>query len=193
MSLRNTVSMQQSTGHSALTVSLTAVIAAGLTSATIAAITSMFGWPGTLIGVAFSAMVTSTTSEVYKAYLGSVARRVVLLSDRPPPPPLSTLADRPPPPPLHHTSSPRRRPKRIQVLTALKWFSFRTSPEKRRAILSRGLQFGVVASIIGIGIITAIEIDLGGNLPCALWSADCSPVGINPPSILAPFYTICRG
>jgi|SRR5215216_1087276 len=193
MSLRNTVSMQQNTGLSALIVSLTAVIAAGLTSATIAAITSMFGWPGTLIGVAFSAMVTTTTSEIYKGYVGSVARRVVLLSDRPLPPPLSTLADRPSPPPLHRTSSPRRRPRRIRVLTALKWFSFRTSPEKRRAILSRGLQVGVVASIIGIGIITAIELDLGGNLPCALWNADCSPVGINPPSILAPFYTICRG
>src|SRR5215207_990265 len=191
MSLPNRVSMQQPTRHSAMIGSLNSVIVAGLTSATIAAFTSMFGWPGTLFGVAFSAMVTTTTSEIYKAYVDSVARRVVLLSDRPPPPPLKTLADRPSPPPLHHTSSPRRHPKRIRVLTALKWFSFRTSPEKRRAILSRGLQVGVVASIIGIGIITAIELDLGGNLSCALWNADCSPVGINPPSILAPFYQIC--
>jgi len=189
--------MQQPTRHSAMIGSLNSVIVAGLTSATIAAFTSMFGWPGTLFGVAFSAMITTTTSEIYKAYVGtyvgSVASRFVLLSDRPPPPPLSTFADRPPPPPLHHTSSPRRRPKRIRVLTALKWFSFRTSPEKRRAILTRGLKVGVVAAIIGIGIITVIELDLGGNLPCALWNADCSPVGINPPSILAPFYTICRG
>jgi len=191
MSLPNRVSTQQPTRDTAMSGSLTSVIVAVLTSVTIAVITSRFGWPGTLIGVGVSAVIQSTTQEIYKAcvgaYVGNVARRFVLLSDRPPPPPLSTLADRPPPPPLHHTSSQRRCPLPIRVLTALKYFSFRASPEKRRAILSRGLQLGVVAAIIGIGIITVIELDLGGNLACALWNADCSPVGINPPSILAPF------
>jgi hypothetical protein len=193
MSLRHTASGQQSTTPAAPIVSLTAVMVAGLTSATIAAITSWFGWPGTLLGVAFTGMVTTTTSEIYKGYLDSVSKRVVLLPDRPPPPPLNTSADRPPPPPLGPTSRARRPPRRIRVLAALKWFSLQTSPERRRSILSRGLQVGVVASIIGIGIVTAVELELGGNLPCYIWDTDCSPGGINPPSILAPFYTICRG
>jgi hypothetical protein len=205
MTLGHTASGQQPAGHTAWTVSLIAVIAAGLTSATIAVITSAFGWPGTLLGVAFSAMVTSTTSEIYKGYLNSMARRVVLLADRPAPPPLSpladrpappplgSLADRPPPPPLGPTSRARRLPRRIRVSAALRWFSFRISPEMRRSLLSKGLQAGVAASIIGLGIVTAVELDLGGNLPCAIWNTDCSPAGINPPSILAPFYTICRG
>jgi hypothetical protein len=191
LSLRQTASIQQPTRRTALLVSLTAVIAAGLTSATIAAITSVFGWPGTLLGAAFTAMVTTTTSEIYKGYLNVVARRVVLFADRPAPPPLWPLADRPPPPPLDSTSRTRRRPKRIRVSAALRWFSFRTSPDMRHLILSRGLQIGVVAAIIGLGIVTAVELELGGNLPCFIWNTDCSPGGINPPSILAAFYTIC--
>ena len=207
MSLRYTAaSGQQSAGHTpAPIVSLIAVIAAGLTSATIAAITSYFGWPGTLLGVAFSAMVTTTTTEVYKSYLHNVVRKVVPLVDRPappplgpmagqpPPPPLGPLVDRPPPPPLGPTSRARGFPRRVRVSAAFRWFSFRTSPEMRRSVLSRGLQVGVLASIIGLGIVTAVELDLGGNLPCAIWNTDCSPAGINPPSILAPFYTICQG
>jgi hypothetical protein len=194
MSLRHTAaSGQQPAGHKALIVSLTAVVAAGLTSATIAVITSYFGWPGTLLGVAFSGMVTTTTSEVYKSYLNSVVRRVVPLVDRPAPPPLGPLADRPPPPPLGPTSRARGFPRRIRVLAALRWFSFRTSPEMRRSVLYRGLQVGVLASIVGLGIVTAVELDLGGNLSCAIWNTDCSPAGINPPSILAPFYDICQG
>jgi hypothetical protein len=181
LSLGHTALTQQPTGYSALIGKIATVIAAGLTAATIGAITSVFGWPGTLIGVAVSAMITTTTSEIYKGYLNSVARWLML------------LADRPAPPPLDPTSSPRRLPRRIQVSAAIRWFSFRTSPEMRRWILSRGLQVGVVAAVIGIGIVTAVELDLGGNLPCAIWNTDCSPEGINPPSILAPFYTICRG
>jgi len=207
MSLRYTAaSGQQPAGHTpAPIVSLTAVIAAGLTSFTIAVITSYFGWPGALLGVAFSAMVTTTTSEVYKSYLNNVVRKVVPLVDRPappplgplagqpPPPPLGPLADRPPPPPLGPTSRARGFPRRIRVSAALRWFSLRTSPEMRRSVLSRGLQVGVLASIIGLGILTAVELDLGGNLPCAIWNTDCSPAGINPPSILAPFYQIFGG
>jgi hypothetical protein len=194
MSLGHSASEQQPAGRTpALTVSLITVIAAGLTSATIAAITSVFGWPGTLLGAGFSAMVMSTTSEIYKGYLNSIARRVVLLAGRPAPPPVDPLADRPPPPPWDPTSRARRLPRRIRVSAALRWFSFRISPEMRRSLLSRGLQVGVVATIIGLGIVTAVELDLGGNLPCAIWNTDCSPEGINPPSILAPFYTICQG
>jgi hypothetical protein len=194
MSLRHIAAVQQPTERKAPIVSLTAVIAAGLTAATAATITAWFGWPGVLGGTTFTAMMTTTISAIYTGYLDSVAR-VVLRPNRPPPPPLGPLVDRPPPPPLGPTSGARRLPRRIRVLAALVWFSFRTSPERRRWILSRGLRVGVVASIIGIDIVTAVELWLGGNLPCAIWDTDCSPGGISPPppSILAPFYAIYGG
>ena len=207
MSLRHIAAGQQPTGQKVPIVSLAAVIAAGLTSATTAAITAWFAWPGVLAGTTFTAMMTTTISAIYKGYLDSVARVVLLpdrpsppplgpLADRPPPPPLGTLADQPPPPPLGPTNRARRLPRRIRVLAALRWFSFRSSPERRRSILSRGLRVGVVASIIGIDIVTAVELWLGGNLPCLIYGTDCSPGGIPPPpppSILAPFYQIFGG
>jgi hypothetical protein len=193
--LRHTAaSGQQPTEHTAPMVSRTAVIAAGLTSVTIAAITSYFGWPGALLGTAFSAMVQSMIQAVYQGYLDSLAR-VMFSTDRPAPPPLGPLADRPPLPPLSPTSRARRSPRRLAVsaTSAFAWFSFRTSPERRRSILSRGLRAGAAVTIVGLGILTAVELWLGGNLPCYIWNTDCSPAGINPPSILAPFYTLCGG
>jgi hypothetical protein len=192
MSLRYIAPGQQPDEHTALAVTSSSIIAAGLTAATIAAITSKFGWPGTLFGVVFIGMFTTTTTKIYEGYLNKVVRRGVLLVNRPPPPPLGTLADRPLPPPLDPTSRALRLPRHIRVLAALKWFAFRASPEIRRWILSRGLQAGVVACIIAIGVVTVVELWVGGNLSCYLWQTDCSPEG-NPPSILAPFYTICRG
>ncbi len=191
MSLRHAASGQQLVS---MRRHLADITVAGLTAATIAVITSWFGWPGAVSGVAFSAMVTTTIQAIYKGYVDRVAR-VVLLADRPAPPPLAPLAGRPAPPPLGPTRRARRPPKLVQVSAALRWFSLRAPPESRRSILSRGLQFGVVASIIGLGIVTAVELELGGNLSCYFWDTDCSPGGITPPppSIVSALSTLCRG
>lgn len=176
---------------------LTAVIAAGLTTATATLFTSVFGIPGTLIGGVLTAMLTTASSAIYTAYLSSMVG-IVLLADRPAPPPLGTLedrpmppplgpsTDRPAPPPLEPTSRARRSPRRIRVLAAFEWFTSRTSPERRRSILYRGLQAGVVAYVIGIGIVTVVEFNFG-TLSCVIWKVGCL-VGYNPPSILYPFY-----
>lgn len=173
---------------------LTAVIVAGLTGATTALITSYYGWPGTISGAAFIPIFTAMIEAIYQGSVDRVAK-VVLMKDRPAPPPLSPVADRPPPPPLDPTSRAPRLPKLIQVPAALRWFTLRASPERRRSILYRGLQFGVVASIVGLGIVTAVELWLGGNLSCYYWDTDCSPGGIKPPppSIVSAFYAVCRG
>jgi hypothetical protein len=182
------------------------VTVAALTASTIAVITSWFGWPGTVGGVAFSAMVTTTIQAAYKGYVGKVAGAVNLagrpappplgpLADRPAPPPLGPLTDRPAPPPLGPASRARRLPRRIPASGALRWFSLQASPETRQWILSTGLQFGVVASIIGVGIVTVVELRLGGNFSCYFWANDCSPGGINPPppSIVSAITSICQG
>jgi hypothetical protein len=173
---------------------LTEVIVAGLTGVTAAVITSKYGWPGAITGAAFVPMFTTTISAIYTGYVDR-ATKMVLTADRPPaPPPLDPLADRPPPPPFDPTSRAPRLPKLSQVSAALRWFSLE-SPERRRSILDRGLRFGVVAAIVGLGIVTAFEIELGGNLSCHFWHADCSPGGINPPppSIVSAIYSVCRG
>jgi hypothetical protein len=181
---------------------LTEVIVAGLTGVTAAVITSKYGWPGAITGAAFVPMFTTTISAIYTGYVDRAAKMVLTadrpapppfdsLADRPPPPPLGPLADRPPPPPFDPPSRAPRLPKLSQVSAALRWFSLE-APERRRSILNTGLRFGVVAAIVGLGIVTAFEIKLGGNLSCVYWHADCSPGGINPPppSIVSAIYSI---
>jgi hypothetical protein len=184
---------------------LTEVIVAGLTGVTAAVITSIHGWPGAITGAAFVPMFTTTISAIYTGYVDRAAKMVLTadrpapppldpLADRPPPPPFDPLADRPPPPPFDPTSRAPRLPKLSQVSAALRWFSLE-SPERRRSILDSGLRLGVVAAIVGLGIVTAFEIELGGNFSCYFWQADCSPGGINPPppSIVSAIYSGCRG
>jgi hypothetical protein len=185
---------------------LTEVIVAGLTGVTTAVITSRYGWPGAITGAAFVPMFTTIISAIYTGYVDRAAKMVLTadrpappplgpLADRPPPPPLGPLADRPPPPPFDPTSRAPRLPKLSQMSAALRWFSLQVSPERRRSILDRGLRFGVVAAIVGLGIVTAVEIELGGNLSCYFWDTDCSPGGINPPppSIVSAINSVCRG
>ena len=173
---------------------LTAVIVAGLTGVTTALLSSYFGWPGAVSGAAFVPMFTTIISTIYTDYVDRVVK-TVYMADRPAPPPLGLLTDRPPPPPFDPTSRAPRRPKLSQASAALRWFSLRVSPERRRSILDRGLRLGVIASIVGLGIVTAVELELGGNLSCVLWQTDCSPGGIKPPppSIVSAINSICRG
>jgi hypothetical protein len=184
---------------------LTEVIVAGLTGVTAAVITSIYGWPGAITGAAFVPMFTTIISAIYTGYVDRAAKMVLTadrpapppldpLADRPPPPPLDPLADRPPPPPFDPTSRAPRLPKLSQVSAALRWFSLE-SPERRRSILDSGLRLGVVAAIVGLGIVTAFEIELGGNFSCYFWQADCSPGGISPPppSIVSAINSGCRG
>jgi hypothetical protein len=176
---------------------LTEVIVAGLTGVTAAVITSRFGWPGAITGAAFVPMFTTMISAIYTGYVDRAADRaakMVLTANRPAPPPLDPLADRPPPPPFDPTSRAPRLPKLSQVSAALRWFSLE-SPERRRSILDSGLRLGVVAAIVGLGIVTAFEIDIGGNFSCYFWQADCSPEGISPPppSIVSAINSVCRG
>ena len=70
---------------------LTELIVAGLTGATIALITSKWGWPGAVSGAALIPMVTTTISAVYKGYVDRAAR-VMLVADRPPPPPFKPFS-----------------------------------------------------------------------------------------------------
>src|SRR5215212_3212456 len=106
---------------------LTAVIVAGLTGVTTALLTSKYGWPGAVSGAALVPMFTTTISTIYTDYVDRVVKTVY-------------MTDRPAPPPFDPSSRAPRLPKLSQVSAALRWFSLRVSPERRRSILDRGLQ-----------------------------------------------------
>lgn len=123
------------------------LLAAGLAAATAAVVTSTLGATGTLAGTVLTAMVATASSAVYKAYLESAASRA------------------------------RSLPRGTRLLAAFGWFSFRTSRERRRFILSRALRAGVVAGCIGVAIVTAVQFALGDSLSCSIWGTACTSGG----------------
>ena len=56
-----------------------------------------------------------------------------------------------------------------RLLGAFRWFSH-LSAFRQGAILRRALAGGVVAVVLGIGLVTAIEFSLGNSLSCSIWN-----------------------
>lgn len=145
-------------------------MAAGLASAIAAVITSRFGVAGTLIGAAVTSMIITGGSAILKAYLESVtgsvrkmprkvrARRNRWQAGRGPVEP-DTIPERPD---LRQNFVGRLR-------AAFGWFSH-LPRFNRRSILVKGLIGALVAFVIGVGAITAVEAGvLGNSLSCGIW------------------------
>lgn len=174
------------------TVSLSAVVAAGLASATAALMTSRFGVAGTIIGAALTTMIITGGSAILKAYLESVSGKVRRVpgkvrerasrsraSDREPGrgPEMPSGPNPPGRPDLLNNSMGRLR-------AALNWFSNLSLPRKRY-ILSAALVPAAVAFLIGMGTVTGVELAAGKSLSCGVWdrcpvSADGTEVGTRP-------------
>jgi Thrombospondin type 3 repeat len=77
--------------------------------------------------------------------------------------------------------SPDHRPRRVAA--AFIWFASRR-PAERRPILSVGLRYGMVAILLGLGVITALELSLHKSLPCLIWQACPAGVSQTRPSLL---------
>ena len=153
-------------------------MAAGFASAGAAVITSRFGVAGTLLGAALTTMIITGGSAILKAYLESVTgnvrkvprklrqRRNRWKAGRSAEPPDTT----PGRPDLRDNFAGRFR-------AALGWFSH-LPPLTRRSILIKGLIAAVVAFVIGMGAVYAVERGIGNSLSCGLW-ANC-PDGATP-------------
>jgi hypothetical protein len=153
------------------------VLAAGFASAGAALITSRFGVAGTLLGAALTTMIITGGSAILKAYLENVtgnvrkvprklrARREQRKARRYAEP--ETLPERPD---LRDNLAGR-------VRASLDWFS-QLPPLTRRSILVKGLIAAVVAFVICMGVVFAVERGIGNSLSCGIWS-NC-PDGATP-------------
>jgi hypothetical protein len=150
-------------------VSLAAVVSAGLASAAAAAVTSVFGVAGTILGAALATMIITGASALLKAHLESAAgrARAVPRSLR------SRIFGRDVSDPGSGSDSPPGRPDLRANLAgrmraALGWFS--SLPQsRRRPILIGGLLAAAVSFLIGMSAVTAAELVAGKSLSCAVW------------------------
>lgn len=152
------------------------VMASGVAAIVAALFTSKLGVAGTLIGTALTAMTINLGSAVLTAQLEKASTRVSALPttvrDR-----LSTQQVRVPgkPSPEPDPESPTRpeaRDKRgglLSRLRAIPNYLKNLSPARRRSILLTGVLTGLVATFIGLGGITGIELATGKNISCQLW------------------------
>jgi hypothetical protein len=134
------------------------VIISGLAGVTAAIFTAKLGVAGTLAGAAIAPMIGTASTSVYNAYLNAA-------------------------PPHRRAPRPRRVAALFLVFAAFGWFASR-SPAERRQIRSVGLRAGIVAILLGLGIITALELGLHKSLPCQIWQKCPGGLGQTQPSIL---------
>lgn len=150
-------------------VSGSGVIAAGVASATAALLTSRFGVAGTLIGAAITTMIITGGSAVLKSYLEGVTGRVRKVPGK-----VRQGAGRirnrradeqktiPARPDLRNNFMGRLR-------GAFDWF-LRLPPLRRRAILAGAIVPAIIAFLISMGAVTALEVAIGNSLPCGVWN-----------------------
>jgi hypothetical protein len=147
------------------------VVAAGVASAAAAVVTSRFGVAGTLLGAAVTSMIITGGSAILKAYLESVTGSVRKM-------PRKVRAQRNRRQAGRGAVEPDTIPERPdlrqnfvgRLRAAFGWFSH-LPRFNRRSIMVKGLISALVAFVIGIGAITAVEAGvLGNSLSCSLWS-----------------------
>ena len=168
-------------------VSISAVVSAGLASATAALLTSRFGVAGTIIGAAVTTMIITGGSAILKAYLESVSGKVRKVPGKvrerasfAREPREQNSANLPERPDLRDNFVGRWR-------AALGWFS-NLSSVRKRYIFSAALLPAILAFLIGMGTVTSVELASGKSLSCSVWdncpaastTADGTSTGTRP-------------
>ena len=154
-------------------------VAAGIASVLAAVFTSKLGVAGTLIGTAVTAVLITLGSAVFKAQLMKASHRISGLPDtvrgrlstqqiRIPGKPSAEPTPEPAAKPEADTSE--RRPGLLSRLRAVPGFLRELPSAQRRRVLLAGLLAGLVATVIGLGTVTGIELAGGKTLSCLVWS-----------------------
>ena len=131
-----------------------AKIAAGGAAAPLGALlTSRFGVAGTMLGLALSAVVVTTISDILKAYLQRAPGTVKNI-------------------PVSFGTGFSWKNFRRWVTGPFSWF-LSLGPSRRRAMLISSIVAGGIAFLIGTSAVTALEVGEGKNLSCWVWS-ECS-------------------
>jgi hypothetical protein len=133
-------------------VNATDVVASGLAGVTVATLSSKLGIDGTLLGVGIASMAGTASRSIYKGYLNRATTTTTTITDG--------------------------RSVVVRVLAALRWFTFRPRQE-RRSILRRALIAGVVAFLLGVAVIAALEVRAQTSFSCLIWG-ECGAQTIVP-------------
>jgi hypothetical protein len=148
-------------------------VAAGAVASPLAAIlTSRFGVAGTMIGLALSAVVVTTISDILKVYLARVPGAVTKIPGG---------------------FKKKSRGRRLLVRFRLPFSKLSSlSPERRGYILGRSVIAGVIVFVIGLVIVTGLELSVGQDLSCWVWNncASASPADGGTASKTSNTYTL---
>ena len=129
-------------------------VAAGAVASPLAALlTSRFGVAGTMIGLALSAVIVTVVADTLKVYLARVPGAVTNI------------------PGGFKKKSPGRRP-RIRFRLPFSKFSS-LAPARRGYILGRSVIGVVIVFLIGLVVVTVLELGVGKSLSCWVWN-DCA-------------------
>jgi hypothetical protein len=128
------------------------ILAGGIASPIAALLTSRFGAAGTMIGLALSAVLVTTLTDILKVYLARAPTKVAKL-----PGGFQTRHS------WRNIGGGVRAP--FSWFRALPW-------SRRRSILIRGVAAGGIAFLVGISTVTALELGVSKSLSCWIWD-DC--------------------
>ena len=135
--------------HQQQLIDLPKVVAGAVATPLAAILTSRFGVAGTMVGLAVSAVVVTTISDILKVYLARVPGTVKKI-------------------PGGFSKKPLWQ--RILYSFRLPFSKFSSlGPARRRCILTRSLVAGVIVFLIGLIIVTGVEASVGKNLSCWVW------------------------
>ena len=126
------------------------ILAGGIASPLAALLTSRFGIAGTMIGLALSAVIATTATDILKVYLARAPTKVAKI-------------------PGGFQTRLSWRNMGGGLKAPLSWF--RSLPwSRRRSILISGVAAGAIAFLIGTSAVTALELGLSKSLSCWVWN-----------------------
>ena len=134
------------------------VIAVGISSPVAAVLTSRFGIAGTLIGLALSAVLLTALVDILKVYLARTPAAVAKVP--------GTVAKMPGG--LRTRLSWRAIRGRLRTAFA-KSSSFPPAAARRRSVLIGSVLAAGISFLVGLGIVTGLELGAGNNLSCWVW------------------------
>ena len=126
------------------------VVAGGIASPVAALLTSRFGVAGTLIGLALSAVVITVITDILKVYLARVPGTVTKI-------------------PGGFRKKSRWQNLLYRIRQPFSKFSS-LPPVRRRSILIGSLVAGGISFLVGVIIVTGLELGVGKSLSCWIWN-----------------------
>ncbi len=137
------------------------VIAVGIASPIATILTSRFGVAGTLIGLALGAVILTALADFLKVYLARAPATVAKVPD--------TVVKMPGG--LRARLSWRNIRSRLRAAFAR--FSSLPSAPARRSILIGSIVAAGISFLVGLSVVTALELGVGKSLSCWVWN-ECS-------------------